>query len=510
VVELHIEQFLQARLTSDAFDAQGAFVRSVRGAERLGTLSEVEVVATWPADQDTFAWTGDPEKLPHLDAIVGSAVSIVFELHAKAGGERAAVTHLRCIHGVVASATDRLDAQSGDLAVTMRVLPRAQNLALVETYQVFLETSLPDILRAKLEAGGLVEGNDFEVRLGGTYEPIDFVAQYRETDLAFVLRICEHRGITAFVEHDGDRDRLVFTDQNEGFPRSTSPAELGVNRAGSMVLGNVMELSATKRVIPSLYVEMDYNYRTPQIDLTSQHELADAYGGGYIEYGAHFRDPGDGATLAKLRAEERRATQLVFEGTTSHAALAPGKRVKIVDDVRFPELDLLIVEVRHELVQPASIHDAEAVPRYECRFVGIPASRPYRPARVTPRPRIHGVLHAIIDPLPNDEIGEFSNLDDMGRYTVRMYFDVAGSTREISSKRVRMIQNHAGGYYGTHMPLKPGIEVMVAFVDGDPDRPVIVGSIPNPVTPSPVTIENSTMNRMKTVSGVLIEMKDRG
>jgi type VI secretion system secreted protein VgrG len=211
-----------------------------------------------------------------------------------------------------------------------------------------------------------------------------------------------------------------------------------------------------------------------------------------------------------MRAEERRAGQLVLTGTTSRADLAPGRRIPLLDDVRFPELELLVTELHHDLVQPATMHDDGVVPRYECRFVGIPAERRYRPPRITPRPRIHGVLHAIIDPLPNDEIGEFSNLDAEGRYTVRMYFDVAGSTRTISSKRVRMIQNHAGGYYGTHVPLKPGIEVMVAFVDGDPDRPVIVGSVPNPVIPSPVTSENATMSRVKTVSGVLIEMKDRG
>lgn len=509
--ELH----LQARLTSDAFDAQRAFVRTVRGRERLGELFELEVVLVWPSNAPSFEWTDDPEKLPHLDAIVGAGVTVLYELrsNALAGpmGEALGVGQvLRTIHGVVASATDRLEAKSGDLVITLCILPRAQNLGLVETYQVFLETSLPDILRAKLVAGGLAEGDDFELRLSADYPPIDFVAQYRETDLAFVKRLCEHRGVTVFVEHDGERDKLVFVDLNESFPRSSSPAELAVARPGNMDIGGVLELSATKKVIPSLYVEMDYNYRTPQIDLTSQHELEDAYGGGIIEYGAHYRDPAEGAKIAQMRAEERRAGQLVFEGMTAHAGLAPGKRITIVDDVRFPQLDLLITEVQHDLVQPATIHDDGVIPRYLCKFVGIPAARPFRPPRVTPRPRIHGVLHAIVDPLPSDEIGEFSNLDDQGRYTVRMYFDVAGSTREISSKRVRMIQMHAGGYYGAHMPLKPGIEVMVAFVDGDPDRPVIVGSVPNPVTPSPVTIENSTMNRIKTVSSILIEMKDRG
>ena len=507
--ELH----LQARITSNAFDTTGAYVRSVRGVERLAALFELEVVVIWPLSAKALGAT-DAASMPHLDDVAGAPVSVHLEHRSHAlGGLLADALEtreiVRSIHGLVASVSDRLDAKTGDLVLTLRVVPRAHNLELVETYQVFLETSLPDILRAKLEGGGLVEGDDYELRLEAEHAPIDFVAQYRETDLAFVKRLCEHRGITVFVEHGDDRDQLVITDHNAGFPRPDVPP-LVVNRPDAMVLGGVLELTATRTIIPSLYIEMDYNYRTPQVDLTSQHELADAYGGGIIEYGAHYRDPDQGASLAAIRAEERRAGQLVLTGTTSRGDMAPGRRMTVAEDVRFSELELLITEVHHDLVQPATIHDDGVVPRYTCRFVGIPADRRFRPARATPRPRIHGVLHAIVDPLPNDEIGEFSNLDAEGRYTVRMYFDVAGSTRTVSSKRVRMIQGHAGGYYGTHVPLKPGIEVMVAFVDGDPDRPVIVGAVPNPVTPSPVTADNHTMSRIKTVSGVIVEMKDRG
>jgi type VI secretion system secreted protein VgrG len=140
----------------------------------------------------------------------------------------------------------------------------------------------------------------------------------------------------------------------------------------------------------------------------------------------------------------------------------------------------------------------------------IDARLTYRPPRRTPKPRIHGVLTARIEPGPGEQIGEFAQLDEDGRYTVKFYFDAGAAAGPLSSRPVRMIQAHAGPYYGLHMPLKPGIEVLMVFMDGDPDRPLILGSVPNPITPSPVTKDNATMSRIKTVSGILIEMKDRG
>jgi type VI secretion system secreted protein VgrG len=109
---------------------------------------------------------------------------------------------------------------------------------------------------------------------------------------------------------------------------------------------------------------------------------------------------------------------------------------------------------------------------------------------------------------PETDITNYSVLDDHGRYTIRFLFDTAPAGEHKASRPVRMIQPHAGPDYGMHFPLKPGIEVLLAFVNGDPDRPLIVGAVPNPETPSPVRKQNSMMNRIKTVSGILVEMND--
>jgi type VI secretion system secreted protein VgrG len=115
------------------------------------------------------------------------------------------------------------------------------------------------------------------------------------------------------------------------------------------------------------------------------------------------------------------------------------------------------------------------------------------------------LVHAITEPGP----AGVAQLDDQGRYTVQFLFDRADPARRVSSARVRMMQAHAGPNYGIHFPLKPDVEVLVAFVEGDPDRPVIAGCVPNTLTPSPVTNKNPRMHRIETLTGLYIRMKDR-
>ena len=101
-----------------------------------------------------------------------------------------------------------------------------------------------------------------------------------------------------------------------------------------------------------------------------------------------------------------------------------------------------------------------------------------------------------------------AQLDDQGRYVVRFLFDTAPPGERQASRPVRMLQSHVGENYGTHHPLKPGVEVLIGFVHGDPDRPLIVGAVPNPLKPSPVTHRNPDVHRTSTGSGITIDIAD--
>jgi type VI secretion system secreted protein VgrG len=145
---------------------------------------------------------------------------------------------------------------------------------------------------------------------------------------------------------------------------------------------------------------------------------------------------------------------------------------------------------------------------YANDFRAIPAATPFRPPRVAPRPRVDGVLTGIVEAADAASASKHAHLDDRGRYVVRLLFDPTPPGERPASRPLRMAQAHAGASFGIHFPLKPGVEVLVAFVDGDPDRPVIVGAVPNALTPSPVDARNPTLHRIKTGDGILIELSE--
>ena len=347
-------------------------------------------------------------------------------------------------------------------------------------------------------------GAEVEMRLRGTYAPRDFVVQYKESDLAFVSRLAEHLGISFYFHHGDATDTMVFTDDAGGFQQvdGAEAVSYRVHVADATVSG----LTSTRRVVPAYYAVRDYNYRNPTVDITGEHELSGAFVGGVVEYGTHHKTPDEARTMAEVRAQERFAGQLVYRGRSGIPALSAGMRVTVTDHPDKGSLDLLITEVEHDARQIVGARSQDEAPGYTNTFRAVPADRTYRPPRVTPRPRIAGLVTGIVDPGPTGPGSRHAQVDEQGSYLVRFLFDTTPPGERPISRRVRMVQNHAGENYGTHFPLHPGVEVVVGFVDGDPDRPLIVGAVPNPMKPSPVTQAEAGLHRIRTSTGITMEM----
>ena len=476
----------QVRLESADFPCDDVSIRELWGKEAIGELFSFHV------DVVCFDDSGlDPAK------VLGAGVALVFE--------RGSI-EVRRVHGMVAEVHDRLETESEWRSYRLWIVPRVWRSTLVETQEVYLDTSVPDLIAQKLELVGLT-GDDVQMRLLGSYPQRELIVQYKETDVAFLSRLVEHLGVSFFFEH-GSADQIVFCDDNSGFRPLPGAETLYFRPRGEKV--DVFELEARSRAFPASFAMQDYNYRTPTVDLTSVHEAPEGFGGGVVEYGAHYKTPAEGEALAKVRAQEREVANRYYVGESDVAEMTAGGKFHLSGHPRLDGMEFLVVEVDHHAKQTVkmsgSAGDDDA---YRTSFRAVDAKLPYRPPRSTPRPRIHGVLTALVEPNPTGEIGESARIDTEGRYTVRFYFDagdVAG--REKHSRPVRMIQPHAGPGYGIHFPLKPGIEVLLVFMDGDPDRPMILGAVPNPITPSPVAQEVNLMNRIETASGLLIEMRD--
>src|SRR5262245_35052404 len=143
------------------------------------------------------------------------------------------------------------------------------------------------------------------------------------------------------------------------------------------------------------------------------------------------------------------------------------------------------------------------VHRVEVR--AIRADTQFRPRRATPWPRVHGLVGAVVD---GEADSEYAQIDEQGRYKVKLKLDESDLRGGKASTWVRMIQPHGGSVEGWHFPLRKGTEVVLAFLGGDPDRPVIAGVAPNAHTPSPVTGLNHTTNVIQTGGRNRIEMED--
>ncbi len=473
------EHLVSAWLEGSAFAQPHSQVARIRGSERIGELFgfDIDIAAV---DASGF----DPE------ALTGAPAELVFQQ-----GKQA----VRRIAGVVCRTSEWLDNESAVPLYRLRFVPRAHLLTLVRTQQVYLDLTVPKLIEQKLRLVDLAHRFD----LHQSYDDREIVVQYGETDIAFISRLCEHLGISFYFVHDAtDGEVMVFTDAQRFFALPKPRQIVPFRSRGETI--DVYRLERTTQLIPRVYMVSDYNYRTPLVDLTAVSESQNGAGGGIIEYGGHFKTPTDGAALAAIRREEQECRRVVYHGACDRPDIAAGSIFSLNDHPRYGDKRLLVISAEHELEQTTQSHSRSG--GYVNRFVAIDADTPYRPDRRTPRPHMHGIVNALVLPRPGSD-GTQPWLDDSGRYVVRLLFDTADAEGK-ASHTIRMAQAHAGPDFGIHFPLRPGVEVLLAFINGDPDRPIIVGAIPNAVTPTPVVDKDALFHRIKTATGVKIEIED--
>jgi len=480
------DDLVHLRLESDDFACDDLQIFEVSGRDAVGRLFDlgIGVATTKTSGID-------------LEAVEGATVRLVFEVGSQI---------VRTIHGMIAQIDDLLDTKPDTRSFVLHLVPRAFRLTLVRTQEIFMELSVPEIIQKKLELVGL-GADDVEMRLVETYPKREFVVQYKETDLAFVSRLCEHEGITFFFEHHEGRDRMVFVDRNEGFAVSDGHEVAPFRPDGER--RDVYRIEARTRLVPRMHVVHDYNYRNLTVDPTGSAEATSGLGGGHVEYGAHVKTPDEATRLAKIRAEQTESTHKVYTLESDLGWIPCGGRFTLEGHPALEDKALLVTEIEHKGRFPVALHGGTDHTPYTNVFRAIDAATPYRPPRETPKPQIHGVVNGLIAHEMEGTESVFARLDEHGRYLVRLMFDTSQpGERKAVSRRIRMAQPHSGANYGQHFPLKPGTEVLVGFIDGDPDRPIILGTAPNQLTPSPVNSNVERTHRIRTATGILFEMKD--
>lgn len=412
--------------------------------------------------------------------------------------------------GVVSRAA--LINQVGPRAVFKLTLsPELHRLSLGEHSRVFTDQTIPDIVRAVLTDNGI---DAFEMRLTRDYAVESHVCQYKESDLAFVSRWLEREGMYYFFEHGELGERLVIADARSAHAplvpglavRYTPAAEDETKREA------LHAVALRHRALPRAVRVADYDYARPSLTLEASVAVSSAGLAEYSVHGDRAFSPADAERQASLRAEAFKATEQELEASGTQRFLGPGHLFDLRDHPR-PSVNAswLVTRVVHRgregLGSPELDASFDVLGRdpYRVELTAIDAATQYRAARVTPWPRVHAFENAVVD---GPSASQYAQLDDHGRYAVKMKFDEGTLKNGKASTWVRMAQPHGGGVEGFHFPLRKGTEVMIAFLGGDPDRPVIASVLPNASTPSPITASNNTKNVLRTGGNSQIEIED--
>jgi type VI secretion system secreted protein VgrG len=398
-------------------------------------------------------------------------------------------------------------AQSGSDArfthYQMEVVPWLWFLTRSADCRIFQNMTIPDIIQQVFKDRGFT---DFKNCLTGNYEPREYCVQYRETDFNFVSRLMEQYGIFYFFEHTDNEHTLVLGDSptaHQSCPHQETAqynASVGDIDVDDIVTGWHME----QELRTGKYSLTDYNFETPSTSLLSSDPTVFSVDGNgkyeIYDYPGDYLTKSQGDATTKLRMQEEETPHLVISGSSSCRAFTSGYKFTLQDHYRKDmNTEYILTEVQHVASAGGNytIDDAAPGEQYSNHFTCIPATIPFRPPRITPRPFVQGPQPALVVGKSGEEIW----VDKYGRVVVQFYWDRLGNDDEKSSCWVRVSQPWAGKNWGAIWTPRIGQEVIVSFLEGDPDRPLITGRVYNAEQMPPYTLpDNQTQSGFKSRS----------
>ena len=410
----------------------------------------------------------------------------------------------RIVHGVV-DRFEHLGSRGRFGLYRARVVPYLQWLSLERDCRIFQNKSVPDIVK-EIFRDSKLPTDRFDFRLQASYAPVEYCVQYRETDLAFLSRLLEEEGIFYFFDHSDKKHLLVFADGPVAYKEIAGESGVTYNFSQGIAPSEecVYRFAFSRQVRSGKMTRRDYNFEKPTLDLKKEeqakvHEKLEVY-----DYPGRYVEPDRGKQLTKVRLEESMTYYETAEGESTCVRLVPGFKFSISDHERGEyNRDYFLTRLVTRGEQPQSLQETAgsggAEFSYSSRFTAIPASVPFRPARVTPKPVVEGIQTAKVTGPDGEEI----YTDKYGRVKVKFHWDRGKDNDEKSSCWIRVSSTFAGGQYGSIFTPRIGQEVVVDFLEGDPDRPLITGSVYNADLMPPYDLPGEkTKSTTKTNSSV--------
>jgi type VI secretion system secreted protein VgrG len=467
---------IQMKLVCDA--APSLLFKSMSALEEVSRLFELRVVAV----------SEDPAI--GADAVLGQPAAVSIEV---ADGQ------LRWFHGIVAAfGIDGVEGRRYSYRLVLRpwlwLLTRSADL------RIFQEMSAPDIVKQVFGE----YASQFVDELTGSYGTRSYCVQYRETDFDFVSRLMEEEGIFYYFRHSEDKHELVLADAPGTHVPLQGYAEIGYfedegalgERQGINVWRMRHEIQTGK------YTLADYNFETPSTSLLSATaESGRGHGENAHEvydYPGLYAVKADGDARAKLRLDEASSRFTRYTGQGNTPGLAAGSRFALKGHPGEQDAEYVVLQTRIDAVQAGYEAGVGDETRFLCRFVAQSHADPFRPARITRKPTVAGPQTALV--VGGGSEGDIET-DEHGRVKVQFHWDRLGQKNADSSCWLRVASGWAGNGWGMLSLPRIGQEVVVAFLEGDPDQPLVIGRVHNAEQKTPYELPaNASVSTIKSRS----------
>jgi len=429
--------------------------------EHLGRMFQMEV--------DVFT----EEKVINFADIVGQNVTIRLE-HERDGSPRFFNGYVtRIIH---TGGSERVAHYRLTLCPWLWFLTRTSDC------RMFQKMKAPDIIVQIFRDKGFT---DFSIEnLHGTYAEREYCVQYRETDFNFVSRLMEEEGIYYYFKHEDGKHTMMLCDSStahQAFAGFETMPYFPPNDA-SRDEDYIWEWQIEQEVQPGKYSVTDYHFETPGTDLSNTATKAREHAAPDLEmfdyHPGRYKESSDAESLSKIRLEEYQAYHEIIRAAGDVRGTCCGSTFTLDGLSEAQDKEHLITSVVHQLESDeySSTTDGDnAAPIYECTFTAILATQQYRPKRITPKPMIYGPQTAFVTGPSGEEI----HTDEYGRVKVQFHWDRVAAGDDTTSCWCRVGQMWAGKGWGGLVLPRIGQEVIVAFLEGDPDQPLIVGCVYN-------------------------------
>ncbi|MBK1694018.1 type VI secretion protein ImpA [Chromatium weissei] len=366
--------------------------------------------------------------------------------------------------------------------------------------RIFQNKTVPIIVKEIFSKYGLTDIAD---RCSGSFRQWEYCVQYRETDLNFVNRLLEHEGIYYFFEHEDGKHTLVFANGSAAHSTEFTVPFYREDVSWLSEVDHIDSLIVNKEVRSGAFVHKAFDFTAPKTRLLKtsnvpkEHALA---GMEVFDFQNDYVKAAEGESYAKIRLEELQAEYETVRVTGNARELACGVLFNLTDYPRADQnrkyliIDTSCVLQSNDFESTTLLNDSEL---FRITFTAIDSQSAYRPPRITQKPTVQGSQTAIVVGKSGEEIWT----DKHGRVKVQFHWDRYGESNETSSCWIRVAQIWAGKGWGGIMIPRIGQEVIVDFLEGDPDQPIITGRVYNGDCTPPYTLPSeATKSTIKTSS----------